>query len=123
MQYQLTSNFLQTRGFIGWPLQVIPERVVHARGTSAKGVFKVRCFSWLAHYSRLILPRTPRKENWMCLWQVTDDITKYTSADLFSSVGKSTDVIVRFSQVTGLLGSPDWMRAPPVATFAFHKRA
>ena len=48
----------------------------------------------------------------MYLWQVTDDITNYTSADLFSSVGKSTDVIVRFSQVTGLLGSPDWMRAP-----------
>lgn len=51
----------------------------------------------------------------MYAWQVTDDITNYTIADLFSSVGKSTDVIVRFSQVTGLLGSPEWMRAPPQA--------
>ena len=59
----------------------------------------------------------------MYTWQVTDDITNYTSADLFSSVGKSTDVIVRFSQVTGLLGSPDWMRAPQSPTFAFQERA
>ena len=59
----------------------------------------------------------------MYLWQVTDDITSYTSADLFSSVGKSTDVIVRFSQVTGLLGSPDWMRAPQLPSSIFQKRA
>ncbi|KAK9840805.1 hypothetical protein WJX81_005942 [Elliptochloris bilobata] len=43
---------------------------------------------------------------------VTDDITNYTSADVFSFIGKSTDVIVRFSQVTGLPGSPEWLRDP-----------
>ncbi|KAK9840788.1 hypothetical protein WJX81_004808 [Elliptochloris bilobata] len=63
--------------------EVIPQRVVHARGTSAKGIFKV-----------------------------TDDITNYTSADVFSFIGKSTDVIVGFSQVTGLPGSPEWLRDP-----------
>ena len=44
--------------------------------------------------------------------QVTDDITNYTNADVFSSVGKQTDVIVRFSIVTGPSGSPEWLRDP-----------
>ena len=47
-----------------------------------------------------------------CAGQVTDDITAYSSADLFSAVGKTTNVIVRFSLVTGLPGSPEWLRDP-----------
>ena len=43
---------------------------------------------------------------------MTDDITAYSSADLFSAVGKTTNVIVRFSLVTGLPGSPEWLRDP-----------
>ncbi|BDA45347.1 Catalase isozyme C [Coccomyxa sp. Obi] len=61
----------------------IPDRVVHARGAVAKGYF-----------------------------EVTDDITALTFADVFSAVGKRTDVIVRFSVVTGPTGSPEWLRDP-----------
>lgn len=48
----------------------IPERVVHARGMTAKGYF-----------------------------ETTADITHLTSADLFSEVGKRTEVSTRFSTV------------------------
>jgi catalase len=43
---------------------------------------------------------------------VTDDITNLTFADVFSAVGKKTDVMVRFSIVTGPSGSPEWLRDP-----------
>ena len=36
--------------------------------------------------------------------QVTDDITDLTFADVFSSIGKKTDVIARFSIVTASVG-------------------
>ena len=36
--------------------------------------------------------------------QVSDDITDLTFADVFSSIGKKTDVIVRFSIVTASVG-------------------
>ncbi len=44
--------------------------------------------------------------------QVTDDLTSSTFADVFSAIGKRTDVIVRFSVVTGPTGSPEWLRDP-----------
>ncbi|WP_127076389.1 catalase [Rhodomicrobium lacus] len=56
----------------------IPERVVHAKGWGAHGTFTV-----------------------------TNDITKYSRAKLFSDVGKKTDVIARFSTVAGELGAAD----------------
>ncbi|CAL5225166.1 g7947 [Coccomyxa viridis] len=61
----------------------IPERVVHARGTAAKGYF-----------------------------EVTDDITNLTYASIFSSIGKQTTVIVRFSIVSVSTGGPEWIRDP-----------
>jgi len=61
----------------------VPERVVHAKGAGAYGVFTV-----------------------------TKDITKYTRASLFSKVGKQTQVIVRFSTVGGEMGSADTARDP-----------
>src|ERR1700732_4705824 len=61
----------------------IPERVVHAKGSGAHGTFKV-----------------------------TQDITKYTSAKLFSHVGKETPVLARFSTVGGEKGSADTARDP-----------
>ena len=51
----------------------IPERVVHAIGAGAYGTFTV-----------------------------TNDITKYTKAKLFSEVGKQTEVFARFSTVANL---------------------
>ncbi len=61
----------------------IPERVVHAKGTGAFGIFKV-----------------------------TGDITKYTRAKLFSTVGNECRVFVRFSTVGGEKGSADTERDP-----------
>ena len=61
----------------------IPERVVHAKGTGAFGVFKV-----------------------------TNDITKYTKAKIFSKVGNECRVFVRFSTVGGEKGSADTERDP-----------
>ncbi|MBN1387003.1 MAG: catalase [Bacteroidales bacterium] len=61
----------------------IPERVVHAKGTGAFGTFKV-----------------------------TNDITRYTRAKLFSKVGNECRVFVRFSTVGGEKGSADTERDP-----------
>src|SRR4030043_874773 len=59
----------------------IPERVVHAKGAGAYGTFTV-----------------------------TNDITKYTKAKIFSKVGKKTELIARFSTVAGERGSADTVR-------------
>ena len=56
----------------------IPERVVHAKGWGAKGVFTV-----------------------------TEDIGAYTCAKLFSEVGKKTPLLARFSTVAGEAGAAD----------------
>jgi len=56
----------------------IPERVVHAKGWGAHGTLTV-----------------------------TKDISKYTRAKIFDTVGKKTDLIMRFSTVAGELGAAD----------------
>ena len=61
----------------------IPERVVHAVGIAAGGVF-----------------------------EVTQDVTKYTRAAFLSEVGKQTEVFARFSTVAGSQGAPDTARDP-----------
>ncbi len=61
----------------------IPERVVHAKGSGAFGHFVV-----------------------------TQDITRYTTAKLFSEIGKTTEVMARFSTVGGEKGSADTERDP-----------
>lgn len=59
----------------------IPERVVHARGSGAHGVFE-------------------SYDNW----------ERLTKAKFLSEKGKQTPVFVRFSQVAGFRGSPDTVR-------------
>ncbi len=61
----------------------IPERVVHAKGSGAYGRF-----------------------------MVTNDITAFTRAKLFSEVGKETRIFLRFSTVGGERGSADTERDP-----------
>ena len=61
----------------------IPERVVHAKGAAAHGYF-----------------------------EVTHDVSKYTKAKIFESVGKKTPAFIRFSTVAGEKGSPDTERDP-----------
>ena len=59
----------------------IPERVVHAKGWGAFGAFKV-----------------------------TNDISKYTRAKIFSETGKETPLLMRFSTVAGEQGAADGER-------------
>jgi catalase len=56
----------------------IPERVVHAKGSGAYGTFTV-----------------------------TQDISKWSKAALFSQVGKQTELLMRFSTVAGERGAAD----------------
>ena len=58
--------------------EVIPERRMHAKGSGAFGTFTV-----------------------------TNDITHYTKAKIFSEVGKKTELVVRFSTVAGERGAAD----------------
>jgi catalase len=60
----------------------VPERVVHAKGGGAYGVF-----------------------------EATEDVSQFTKADLFAK-GKRTNLILRFSSVAGELGFPDTVRDP-----------
>jgi catalase len=61
----------------------IPERVVHGKGSSAYGTFTV-----------------------------TNDVSKYTKAKVFNTIGKETKVFLRFSTVGGEKGSADTERGP-----------
>ena len=58
--------------------EVIPERRMHAKGSGAFGTFTV-----------------------------THDITQYTKADIFSEIGKKTNMLARFSTVAGERGAAD----------------
>lgn len=58
-------------------------RVVHARGSGAYGYF-----------------------------EVTDDVTGFTHADFLSTVGRRTEVFLRFSTVADSLGGADAVRDP-----------
>ena len=58
--------------------EVIPERRMHAKGSGAFGTFTV-----------------------------TNDITKYTRAAIFSKVGKKTEMFARFTTVAGERGAAD----------------
>jgi catalase len=61
----------------------VPERVVHAKGAGAFGHLKI-----------------------------TADVAKWTKAKLFSKVGKTTEMLARFSTVAGEKGSADSERDP-----------
>eukprot|EP01025_Chloroclados_australasicus_P005944 TRINITY_DN1194_c0_g1_i4.p1 TRINITY_DN1194_c0_g1~~TRINITY_DN1194_c0_g1_i4.p1 ORF type:complete len:559 (-),score=38.84 TRINITY_DN1194_c0_g1_i4:382-1917(-) len=71
----------------------IPERVVHARGASAKGFF-----------------------------EVTHDISSLTCADFLRAPGVQTPVIVRFSTVIHERGSPETIRDPRGFAVKFYTR-
>ncbi|SFC74321.1 catalase [Pseudoalteromonas denitrificans] len=58
--------------------EVIPERRMHAKGSGAFGKFTV-----------------------------TNDITKYTRAKIFSEIGKTTELFTRFTTVAGERGAAD----------------
>lgn len=71
----------------------IPERVVHARGMSAKGFF-----------------------------EVTHDVSHLTCADFLRAPGVQTPLIVRFSTVIHERGSPETLRDPRGFAVKFYTR-
>ncbi|QQK81266.1 catalase [Salicibibacter cibi] len=74
----LMQDFWFLEKMANFDREVIPERRMHAKGSGAHGTFTV-----------------------------THDITKYTKADIFSEVGKQTDMFARFSTVAGERGAAD----------------
>lgn len=54
-------------------------------------------------------------------FEVTHDITAYSAAKVFSTIGKRTPVAVRFSQVSNEMGSADTVRDPRgLVLFSYH---
>ena len=74
----LTQDLWLNEKLANFVREVIPERRMHAKGSGAFGTFTV-----------------------------TNDITKYTCAKIFSEVGKKTEMFVRFSTVAGERGAAD----------------
>jgi catalase len=79
----LLQDFILHEKMAHFNRERIPERVVHAKGTGAYGTFTV-----------------------------THDITAFTKAKIFNTIGKQTSVFVRFSTVGGEKGSADSERDP-----------
>lgn len=77
----LLEDFILREKIFHFDHERIPERVVHARGYGAHGVFKL-----------------------------TDSLSEYTQADVLSTVDQETEVFVRFSTVAGNKGSMDVAR-------------
>lgn len=74
----LLEDFIMREKITHFDHERIPERVVHARGSAAHGIF-----------------------------EVTNPIPEYTKAKFLSEQGKTTSVFVRFSTVAGERGSTD----------------
>lgn len=79
----LLQDFILHEKLAHFNRERIPERVVHAKGTGAYGTFTL-----------------------------THDISQYTRAKVFNTIGKQTKVFLRFSTVGGEKGSADTERDP-----------
>ncbi|MGN7758502.1 catalase [Chryseobacterium sp. 22532] len=77
----LLEDFILREKITHFDHERIPERIVHARGSGAHGVFKLK-----------------------------KSLSAYTKAKFLSEVGKETPVFVRFSTVAGSKGSTDLAR-------------
>jgi catalase len=77
----LLEDFILREKITHFDHERIPERVVHARGSAAHGVF-----------------------------EAYEDLSRLTRASLFGQAGKQTPVFVRFSTVAGERGSTDTAR-------------
>ncbi|HEY1950387.1 MAG TPA: catalase [Bryobacteraceae bacterium] len=79
----LSEDYVLFEKMAAFNRERIPERVVHAKGAGAYGTFTV-----------------------------THDISKYSTAKIFSKVGNQCDMLARFSTVAGEKGSADTARDP-----------
>jgi catalase len=129
----------------------IPERVVHARGASAKGFFEVRAshsacrqYARRCHSNGSMLQLAPithkhthaahvstklhctRQKDTAAsqdhTMQVTHDVSNLTCADFLRAPGVQTPVAVRFSTVIHERGSPETIRDPRGFAVKFYTR-
>ncbi|HEV2674413.1 MAG TPA: catalase [Aliidongia sp.] len=77
----LLEDFVLREKIQHFDYERIPERIVHARGSAAHGVF-----------------------------ELTKSLAKYTTAKILTEVGKKTELFTRFSTVAGGAGSVDTPR-------------
>ena len=77
----LLEDFILREKITHFDHERIPERIVHARGSAAHGVFELH-----------------------------EDLSEYTDAGIFTDTSRKTPVFVRFSTVAGSKGSPDLAR-------------
>ncbi|WP_395093589.1 catalase [Vaginella massiliensis] len=77
----LLEDFIHREKMSHFDRERIPERVVHARGSAAHGVF-----------------------------ELYESLEKYTKAGFLTDTSRKTPVFVRFSTVAGFRGSPDLAR-------------
>lgn len=89
----LLEDYHLIEKFAAFDRERIPERVVHARGASAKGFF-----------------------------EVTHNVNNLTCADFLRAPGVQTPVIVRFSTVIHERGSPETLRDPRGFAVKFYTR-
>ncbi|GLJ11996.1 hypothetical protein SUGI_0181690 [Cryptomeria japonica] len=89
----LLEDYHLIEKFATFTRERIPERIVHARGASAKGFF-----------------------------EVTHDVSHLTCADFLRAPGVQTPVIVRFSTVIHERGSPETIRDPRGFATKFYTR-
>ena len=89
----LLEDYHLIEKFAAFDRERIPERIVHARGASAKGFF-----------------------------EVTHDVNNLTCADFLRAPGVQTPVIVRFSTVIHERGSPETLRDPRGFAVKFYTR-
>lgn len=89
----LLQDFILHEKMAHFNRERILERVVHAKESGAYGTFTV-----------------------------TYDISKYTSAKLFNTIGKETKTFLRFSTVGGEKGSADTERDPRSFALKFYTK-
>ncbi|XP_068617474.1 peroxisomal catalase 1-like, partial [Battus philenor] len=89
----LLSNQYFIDSLLHFDSEAVPERIVHAKGASAFGYF-----------------------------EVTNDVSKYTKADVFNGVGKKIPILVRFSTVIQNKGGTDLAREPKGFAVKFYTR-
>ncbi|XP_013173129.1 PREDICTED: catalase-like [Papilio xuthus] len=89
----LFSNSYLTDSSIHTNDERIPERIVHAKGTAALGYF-----------------------------EVTNDVSKYTKADVFNGIGKKTPIIGRFSTAVQYKGGNDLARETKALAVKFYTK-
>ncbi len=77
----LLEDFILREKITHFDHERIPERIVHVRGSAAHGVF-----------------------------ELYEDLSRYTKAGIFTDTTRKTPVFVRFSTVAGSKGSPDLAR-------------